>query len=118
VMRVGDGRSTSHRSTVTTRSHPALEPMCRAPRHSGRRDGHGAGGRAPRDLRCNEALVGIPSEAEFTICKPMVGWQIELLTTLDEIAYAVSAYLLGRGKRPGIAMQTSTWQILGALVSN
>ena len=66
----------------------------------------------------NEPAVPIPSEAEFTIHKPIAGWQVELLTTVDEVDYAMSDYSLRRGKRPGMAMQKSTWQILGSLLSN
>ena len=66
----------------------------------------------------NEAVVRLPSEAEFTIHKPMAGWQVELLTTVDEVDYAVSDFVLRRGKRPGMAMRASTWQILGSLLSN
>lgn len=65
-----------------------------------------------------ESVVCIPSEAEFTIHKPMAGWQVELLTTVDEVDYAVSDYSLRRGKRPGMAMQESTWKILGSMLSN
>ena len=66
----------------------------------------------------HEALVRIPSEAEFTIHKPTAGWQVELLTTVDEVDYALSAYSRQRGKRPGMAMQVTTWQYLGSLLSN
>jgi hypothetical protein len=66
----------------------------------------------------HEALVRIPSEAEFTIHKPTAGWQVELLTTVDEVDYAVSAYSRRRGKHPGMAMQVTTWQFLGSLLSN
>jgi hypothetical protein len=65
-----------------------------------------------------ESIVRIPSEAEFTIHKPMAGWQVELLTTVDEVDYAMSDYVLRRGRRPGMAMRASTWQILGSLLSN
>jgi hypothetical protein len=66
----------------------------------------------------NESITRIPSEAEFTIHKPMAGWQVELLTTMDEVDYAMNDYSLRRGKRPGMAMRKSTWQILGSLLSN
>jgi hypothetical protein len=65
-----------------------------------------------------ESIVPIPSEAEFTIRKPTAGWQVELLTTVDEVDYAMNDYVLRRGRRPGMAMQASTWQILGSLLSN
>jgi hypothetical protein len=68
--------------------------------------------------RVKEALVPVPGEAEFTIHKPTAGWQVELLTTVDEVDYAVSSYVLRRGKRPGMAMQVTTWQILGSLLSS
>src|SRR5215207_1192882 len=66
----------------------------------------------------NEAIVQIPSEAAFTIHRPTAGWHVELLTTMDEIDYAVNSYSLQRGKRPGIAMKATTWQILGSMLSN
>jgi hypothetical protein len=66
----------------------------------------------------HEALVRIPSEAEFTIHKPTAGWQVELLTTVDEVDYAVSAYARRLGKHPGMGMQVTTWQFLGSLLSN
>ena len=56
----------------------------------------------------NETAIRIPNETEFTIHRPAAGWQLELLTTLDEIDYAVSGYLLRRGKRPGMAMRVTT----------
>jgi hypothetical protein len=65
-----------------------------------------------------EAPVAIPSEAAFTIRKPTAGWQVELLTRMDEIDYAVSSYSLQRGKCPGMAMRVTTCQILGSLLSN
>jgi hypothetical protein len=65
-----------------------------------------------------ETIIPIPSETEFTIHRPTAGWHVELLTTMDEIDYAVSAYSYRRGKRPGMAMQITTWQILGSLLSN
>ena len=65
-----------------------------------------------------ESIVRIPSEAEFTIHKPTAGWQVELLTTVDEVDYATSDYVRRRGRRPGMAMQASTWHILGPLLSN
>ena len=64
-----------------------------------------------------EVIVRIPSEAEFTIHKPTAGWHVELLTTMDEVDYAVSSYALRREKRPGMAMRVTTWQILGSLLS-
>lgn len=60
----------------------------------------------------NEFIARIPNEAEFTIYKPTAGWQVELLTTKDEVDYAMNDYSLRRGKRPGMAMRKSTWQIL------
>ena len=66
----------------------------------------------------HEALVRIPSEAEFTIHVLTAGWQVELLTTVDEVDYAVSAYSRRRGKHSGMAMQVTTWQFLGSLLSN
>lgn len=66
----------------------------------------------------NEAIVRIPNATEFTIHKPTAGWNLELRSTLDEVDYAVNAYSLRRGKRPGIAMEVTTWQILGSLLSN
>ena len=66
----------------------------------------------------NETLVRIPSEAEFTTHKPVAGWQVEPLTTVDEVDFAMSDYVLHRGRRPGMAMRASTWQILGSLLSN
>ena len=66
----------------------------------------------------HEALVRIPSEAEFTIHELTAGWQVELLTTVDEVDYAVSAYSRRRGKHSGMAMQVTTWQFLGSLLSN
>jgi hypothetical protein len=66
----------------------------------------------------SDVIVRIPSEAEFTIHRPTAGWHVELLTTMDEVDYAVSSYFLQRGKRPGMAMRVTTWQILGSLLSN
>jgi hypothetical protein len=66
----------------------------------------------------SDVIVRIPSEAEFTIHRPTAGWHVELLTTMDEIDYALSSYSLQRGKRPGIAMKATTWQILGSMLSN
>jgi hypothetical protein len=66
----------------------------------------------------HEAIIRIPSEAEFTIHELTAGWQVELLTTVDEVDYAVSAYSRRRGKHSGMAMQVTTWQFLGSLLSN
>ena len=38
----------------------------------------------------NDVRVRVPSEAAITIRKPTAGWQVELLTTMDEIDSSLS----------------------------